>query len=1358
MVAQSRLVLFCEKFIEGGWLAALITAPLFFNIYSSRVFEPDKITLLRSIALAMAVAWLILRAERLRTRGMNKPGFSPSRSLAEKPGLSLSSRLKTWAQRLSGKNPLTLPALLLIGAFVLSTLASVSPTVSFFGSYQRLQGFYTTLAYLVIFFMAASHIRTRQQIERALSVTLLAGFVVAFYGIIQHSFLDPLPWVGDVTTRVASNLGNSIFIGAYLILTIPLAIARLIDNSSRTTSEFETPRDWRLYSIGAIGSVAAFAAAWGLSFDLGARQLIESSYTGVLTPVQLSAARGSFDVALLITVVILLGWIGAAILLNKPLAGFALTGIYALILAIIVVAVLFSQSRGPLLGLLGSLYAIALLSPIALGSVGPAVVLLVLLGGPVTLVILLALSRVRGTRKIPLVAIGTAVVVLALLALLNLPNSPLERLRELPYVGRLGRVFELEGGTGRVRVLIWQGALKLVTPHAPLWSPLTGDDPLNLVRLLIGYGPETMYVAYNQFYPPELGQLESRSATPDRSHNETFDALVTTGLFGFIAENLVFLTLFYYALKWLDFISSARQRNVFIALWYGTGIVLTLLFGAVMGWHFVGVALPAGMILGFFIYLVGIALVRGNSLAPALGTGRALWLIALVAVFIAHFIEIHFGIAIVSTRTYFWFLAAVFVAIGTGSVPDLAPRVAVATSPEVKIAPEPAAVPTEAIGSKSRRKRTRSTVSTTAATKTMPLTPRRERAREISTAPLITFAFLVGLTLAVMGFDYINTNNLRGAQGATFSALDIVTSALTLKNTTEGMQSSFAMLWLFVGTLLLGTGIGVAEWGRAARLARRDWLTAIGLVVILALAIFSSLVFYHVLLIATTGPNLIDAIGAAVQLFTLFVLVIMTIVAITLLFDEALPPAWVNRPTNWVVAPLLIVIAAVLIMSTNVDPIRADIIYKQALALGGENATTAISLYRRALDLQPFQDYYLLFLGRGYLDAAKFAPDAAQQQTYLQDAEQVLTRARELNPLNTDHSANLARLMQARAILTPNVTEKTKALKESAEYFEQATRLSPNTVHLYDQHAQALLDYQAALREQKETATADEVRADVQATLDRALQIDPTFCFTYAVRAQSAEDWHTKTTNALDALRLAPRCGDVFEGEGRSIAAQVLAAAGDQAVEAGNGAQYETLLQEAAQATPSLELYTTLANYYSKAGQIPQAVQAVNDALKYVPENDPQTRKRYEDFKFTLGELQKLTQAVAASPNDSETHRALAKLWLARGQNAFALSEFQQVLRLKPSDYEAQRNVTLLLIAGDHLPEATAALSTALPLAPATDRAFWEQLQSVVNGIQDGQTDRAFAALDQMTRTLDKNDLAAVSALRALAEKLKGAG
>src|SRR5690606_17187258 len=71
--------------------------------------------------------------------------------------------------------------------------------------------------------------------------------------------------------------------------------------------------------------------------------------------------------------------------------------------------------------------------------------------------------------------------------------------RELPTIGRFGRILEAEEGTGRVRVLIWQGALELLRPHEPLVFPDGSVDRWNALRPLIGYGPESMYVAYNRY-------------------------------------------------------------------------------------------------------------------------------------------------------------------------------------------------------------------------------------------------------------------------------------------------------------------------------------------------------------------------------------------------------------------------------------------------------------------------------------------------------------------------------------------------------------------------------------------------------------------------------------------------------------------------------------------------------------------------------------------------------------------------------------------------------------------------------------------------------------------------------------------
>ncbi|MGQ9516827.1 MAG: hypothetical protein ACUVT1_06130, partial [Anaerolineae bacterium] len=97
---QSYIGRFCEHLLEAGWLLALITAPLLFNVYSDRVFEPDKISLVRSIALVMAAAWLVKTLDGLLHAG----GPAPTAETAAPAGMAgLWERLRT--------TPLALPPL-----------------------------------------------------------------------------------------------------------------------------------------------------------------------------------------------------------------------------------------------------------------------------------------------------------------------------------------------------------------------------------------------------------------------------------------------------------------------------------------------------------------------------------------------------------------------------------------------------------------------------------------------------------------------------------------------------------------------------------------------------------------------------------------------------------------------------------------------------------------------------------------------------------------------------------------------------------------------------------------------------------------------------------------------------------------------------------------------------------------------------------------------------------------------------------------------------------------------------------------------------------------------------------------------
>ncbi len=70
-------------------------------------------------------------------------------------------------------------------------------------------------------------------------------------------------------------------------------------------------------------------------------------------------------------------------------------------------------------------------------------------------------------------------------------------------------------------------------------------DPL---RTVIGWGPESMFVAYNQVYPPTLANVEARGASPDRSHEAYLDELVTKGVLGLISY--LFVLISFFALAW----------------------------------------------------------------------------------------------------------------------------------------------------------------------------------------------------------------------------------------------------------------------------------------------------------------------------------------------------------------------------------------------------------------------------------------------------------------------------------------------------------------------------------------------------------------------------------------------------------------------------------------------------------------------------------------------------------------------------------------------------------------------------------------------------------------------------------------
>lgn len=599
MQRQSTIAAWCERIIEGGWLLALVFIPSYFNLLSSRHFEPDKATSLRAIVLIMAAAGIIRALERSAQRstsaGAAEAGAGP----------------RGWRRLRS--LPLALPTLLYALVFVIATLTSVVPSTSFWGSYQRLQGTYTNLSYMALATLIVLTLRRRGQLERLITVAILGSLPAIGYGLVQHYQIDPLPWKGDVVSRVASTMGNSIFVAAYLIMIVPLTLYRAIGAFHEARRATEPGRNadfgWAAaYALVVIGSIAMLFST--VKFGAVVRTA-ELSYWWVY-PFGLIVACGLFILPTLsphsaermtlgmlwpgILTGLFVIMVGLAFLLGQSagtqvvqslpgrndtdwplwlLGGAALVAIaYALIytlprqqsaptrllqrlhgagmLAIAglqLITIFFTQSRGPWIGIGAGLFVFF------------------------TLLLWRAYQRERSAdsgkarlwRGLLIGEIVLALVVGAFIGAFNLSDAPFfQQLRSTPYIGRMGTLFETEGGTGLVRRLIWTGddkaggAVALITSDA--------------LRSVIGWGPESMFVAYNKFYPPSLANIEARGASPDRSHEAYLDELVTKGLLGLIAYLFVIISFFALAWRLLRRVDDWRMQVLAIA---GIAIVVS---------------------------------------------------------------------------------------------------------------------------------------------------------------------------------------------------------------------------------------------------------------------------------------------------------------------------------------------------------------------------------------------------------------------------------------------------------------------------------------------------------------------------------------------------------------------------------------------------------------------------------------------------------------------------------------------------------------------------------------------------------------------------------------------------------------
>jgi tetratricopeptide (TPR) repeat protein len=498
--------------------------------------------------------------------------------------------------------------------------------------------------------------------------------------------------------------------------------------------------------------------------------------------------------------------------------------------------------------------------------------------------------------------------------------------------------------------------------------------------------------------------------------------------------------------------------------------------------------------------------------------------------------------------------------------------------------------------------------------------------------------------------------------------------------------------------------------------------------------------------------------------------------ALALLFDDAGTAAvdWIRSPFSAIVAPLLIIVVTVLVYTANFSGVAADILYKVGLNFDTAGQwDRSIAVYQRALQLQPSQDFYALFLGRAYLESSRTIADPAKRDSTLNASQAVLTQARQINPLNTDHSANLARLQRTWASLLNDPAQQTAHLQQSIQYYQDTLRLSPNTAHLHDELAQT---YQQAGQTDKALEQLDESlqldqlypqtylylgeyyrgKGDLAKAADyylSALVIDPAVLMNPDntmpdgvagvlsrpdVLPRAILSYTTVISNSPDSIPARMGLAGLYKRSGQLVLAR-------------------QQLEQAVKRAPNDYLVgLALVNFFSESGQIDDAVLAMRHVVDLATQSHSSDLQRFQDFFGQLQNLQRLIQTAQKSPADVSAQRAAASMWKARGQPQFALPEYITITHLVPTDYDAQKNVALLSLQQGRLDDAQAALVAATPLAPDNEKGMWQNLQVAVNAQKTRQFDQALSAAQAALALASDVDKPALQAYVSTLQGLSG--
>lgn len=133
------------------------------------------------------------------------------------------------------RTPLDLPFILLLSAFIVSTLFAASKSVAILGNIPRIHGGLASFAmYIILYFILTSNLKTAKITEKIIHALVLSGTILATLTLLAYfgKNILPLSWTSIVTFTPT---GSSFSTAAILALLLPFPMIAILQNFEKET-------------------------------------------------------------------------------------------------------------------------------------------------------------------------------------------------------------------------------------------------------------------------------------------------------------------------------------------------------------------------------------------------------------------------------------------------------------------------------------------------------------------------------------------------------------------------------------------------------------------------------------------------------------------------------------------------------------------------------------------------------------------------------------------------------------------------------------------------------------------------------------------------------------------------------------------------------------------------------------------------------------------------------------------------------------------------------------------------------------------------------------------------------------------